>query len=462
MNENGTKVKNYPSNYEAEKSLLCCMMIDGEVMSSVFDANPNIFFNERNRNIFNAAVALYADNKEVKLLTLYDYLERNKKSDVDILDYLTEINNYEPGGSNYKEPLEILKRDMLLRRVISTCNEVLEDAYFSLDAEATIATATRKITEIDKDADKATLEHISKSGDEFLKRLNERMINPKGTSGFKTHFRRFDHITNGLQKSDLIILAARPSVGKTSFAWNIVSNHIKHGDLANVVAVFSLEMPGVQLVQRVFSTLSDIEMGHLSGGTINQAGGNAEDNLWAIQRKLEKTNIFIDGSSKQTPQSINAKCAKLKAQKGRIDLVIIDYLQLMDLDKRDSRQNESTAVQVGKMSKSLKILARELDCPVIALSQMSRGIEGRDDKIPKLSDLRDSGAIEQDADIVMFLSREDEAEKSHAFYNVILDIAKHRNGSLAEVRFKWEGSRVKFEESDNQTIVRSFNKEKRK
>jgi replicative DNA helicase len=454
--EQQKNIKIYPNNFEAEKSVLCCIMIDGQAASDILSFSENCFYNERNRRVFLAAKSLHTTGRPVDMVTLYDELENTKKSDIDMLDYLSEVNAYLPSAANFKEYISILVRDMLMRALITACNEIIEEAYFADDAAKILNYAAHKINEIDQgfQRERGNLEHIHKAADEFFEKLNALSVNKASSRGLLTYFNKFDRITNGLQKGDLIILAARPSVGKTSFALNIVANQIENDKSDKVIAIFSLEMPAVQLAQRIFSMLSDASMKNLSSATLADSQLRS---VWDIKSKMANFKIYVDDGSYQTPTDINTKLNKLRVKEGRIDLVIIDYLQLMDSDRAKNRRNDaSKATEVGEISKALKIMAREMNCPVIALSQMSRGIESRDDKMPKLSDLRESGAIEQDADIVMFLSLENEEQRARPEYNVILDIVKHRNGEKGELRYDWHGTHVKFLEAENQNINREL------
>lgn len=461
MTENTQEIKKakiYPNNFEAEKSLLCCMLIDGDAAVDILpQIEEDSFYNERHKRIYRAAHSLYLKNVPIDIITVNDQLEKDKNTDLSMMSYLGELSSYLPSAANFLEYVKILNRDLVLRKLITACNGVIEQAYYSEDETATLAAAEKAIFDIGAGRQQGSLEHVSKASNDLIARI-DMMCRDKGSfRGLMTHFPIFDKLTNGLQNGDLIILAARPSVGKTSFALNIVANLVANKDNSKVVAIFSLEMPAVQLAQRLISTAGGITMDSLSRGSLT---GQELDNLWPMHAGLSQSKIYIDETAMQTPNNILNRCRRLAIKEKRIDLVIVDYLQLMASD--DSRKrSDSKNSEVSDISRLMKLLAREMNCPVIVLSQMSRGIENRDSKIPKLSDLRESGAIEQDADIVMFLSREDENEKSKPEYNVILDVMKHRNGSLGEIRYVWQGENVRFTESKDQYINREIEVKKK-
>ena len=244
----------------------------------------------------------------------------------------------------------------------------------------------------------------------------------------------------------MIILSARPSVGKTAFALNIVANIVKRPE-KKVIAFYSLEMPAVQIAQRILSNLASVDMQELSSGELI---GTSHRSLWEMTKTLSDSRVFINDSSMISPKDILTQCRRLTGASrdfNKIDLIVVDYLGLMTKD--DRRRSDNRQQEISDMSRYMKIIAKEMNCPVILLCQMSRMIENRDDKTPQLSDLRESGAIEQDADIVLFLSREDEKDKENS--PILLDIAKHRNGKLDRIRLNWIGKYIRFVESENQS-----------
>ncbi|MDR3186171.1 MAG: replicative DNA helicase [Christensenellaceae bacterium] len=462
IKSNKPAIKIFPNNIEAEKSLLCCILIDGNAQSDIISSlREDHFYSDRNKKIFRAIKALCNQSAAIDIITVNDYIEHSKESDIEFLGYLAEIAGYLPSGINYTEYYNILTRDMLLREIISACNKTVEEAYYSTEPLKLINKATQALFSIAELEQRGGLTHISKSLNLLFERIQLLMRNKDGLRGLPTGYPVLDKTTNGLQNGDLIILAARPSVGKTSFALNIVANIATYQNNTlsapsdktvvdnKVIAVFSLEMPGIQLAQRLICAVGEYDMYDISSGSIQSSkiGG-----MWETFIKFHDSNVYIDDSSVQTPGEIMSKCQKLRSQEGTIDLVVIDYLQLMEMDHEKKNRGDYNKVNaVADISRMLKVLARDLNCPVIVLSQMSRGIEMRGEKdkappTPKLSDLRDSGAIEQDADIVLFLTRENDEDKSKKNFNIILTIAKHRNGELKEINYDWQGQYVRFKE----------------
>jgi len=451
-------VKVYPNNYEAEQSVLGCILIDGTVAGDLIPVlEPDIFFSDRHRKIFDACRKLFDANKPIDAITVNDQIEEDRNTDLSMLDYLVELTDRFPSAANYKEYVEILRRDKMHRSIIRVCNETIELAYANKDYKQTLEFIEKGIYELSSTTRRSELIHISEASGQVVARVDALCRDKNSFRGVMTGFKKFDFITNGLQKGNLIILAARPSVGKTSFALNLVANVATTTNPGAVIALFSLEMPAVQLAQRVLCDIGSIPMNSLSRGT---AQDREQESLISAHSKISESKVYIDDTSTVKPGEILSKCRRLYAAEKRIDLIVIDYLQLMASDKE--RRNDSKQNEISEISRMMKILAKEMNCPVLALSQMSRGIESRDDKTPKLSDLRESGAIEQDADIVMFLSRENENEKSNGNYTVFLDLAKHRNGELAAIRFNWEGQYVRFTQSEDQGINRELQQQQNK
>ena len=456
MSDNEVKKtpRQYPNNFEAEQYVLCCFLIDGTVVQDhVKDVSEDYFYSPRHKAICRAIMQLADKGSVVNVVTVNDRLSKDKSGDINTLEYLTELAEITPGAVNITDYIRILERDMIMRKLIEIGNSITEDAYSSDDASASVTRAEQMIYSLsNKTNSKGQLEHIADASRRFLARLELLASNPDALKGLETGYPRLDRVTNGLQPNSLIILAARPSVGKTAFVLNIIANIIRQKK-DKVIAMFSLEMPSEQLVQRILATNTDVGMHEYSTGQIDE---ESMQEVWSAHTELGASNVFVESVSMQTPGNIASRCRQLKAGEGggRLDLVVIDYLQLMANDKDKERRSSTRQTDVSDISRMLKIMAMELECPVIALSQMSRSIEGRtgDDKQPRLSDLRESGAIEQDADMVMFLSRENDAEKIRESSNIILDIAKHRNGELKKIRYVFEGPHVRFTESDDQSF----------
>ena len=439
------QLKVFPNSYEAEQCVLCCLLIDGNIAGEYLTKiAPEAFYNKLNRKIFDTMLEVDKAQLSVDVITVNDFLE--KKGEPDSLTYLTEIASLLPSGANCQQYVKIITRDMILREVITRCNAIIEDAYNSTDEEVTLRNAEKQIFDISNKLTSSALVHISSPAANLIDRMDAMAKDKNAFRGVLTGFPRLDKLTNGLQKGDLIILAARPSVGKTAFALNIVANIAKRTGEKRVIAIYSLEMPATQIAQRMLSNMASVNMNELNTGELI---GSSHKNLWEMTKILSDSRIFINDSSVITPKDILNQCRKLCCSgKGftSLDLVVIDYLGLMD--NGDKRREQNRQQDVSDMSRMMKIAAKELNCPVLLLSQMSRGIESRQDKTPVLSDLRESGAIEQDADIVMFLSREIENDKESP---ILLNVAKHRNGELDQIRFDWAGAYMRFTESENQS-----------
>ncbi len=450
--ENKVAYKRYPSNHEAEQYVLCCILIDGDVAATIIpEMDENFFYNKTHKNIFTTMKKLQGKNVTIDVITVYDQMVKDNNADVDILKYLSDLSQVTPSAVNYRDFFNILHRDMVMRELIRIGNLIAEDAYKSDDEEASLRQAETLIYDIGTKGIAAGqgLEHVQRPGERYIDRLLKLRKDANSVKGLKTYYEIFDKTTNGLQPGALIILAARPSVGKTAFALNLVANLVRNGNTKATVAMFCLEMSREDLVQRLLAINTDVSMGALSSARISDED---YDRLWEAHVAESDCNIYLDYNSGATPGYIASQCRRLRSvsPSKKLDLVIIDYLQLMGNDR--SNRNSSRQNDVSEISRSLKNMAMDLGCPVIALSQMSRSIEERDDKSPKLSDLRESGAIEQDADMVLFLSRENEEDKTAALSNMIIDIAKHRNGELKKIRYVFEGAHVRFKESPNQNV----------
>ncbi len=446
-NESLKKVKTFPSNLEAEQSLLCCILIDGNVAGSVIPIlAQEAFYNAKNRKIFAAMKELSSNDSAIDIITVNDQLSRMRQADENTLEYLTDLVNMLPSGANYRQYYNIIRRDYILRSIIERCNSIIEKAYSGEDDKVVLDFAEKLIFDISKNERYQDLTHISEPATAVIDRLNEIAKDKNAFRGLMTGLPLFDKLTNGLQKGDLIILAARPSVGKTAFALNIASNISKSADALKTILIFSLEMPAIQLTQRMLCNISNVTMDEVNKGELI---GDGKTQLWKAVRSVSNTKIYINDSSIITPENIMSQCRRMASSKekniDKIDLIIVDYLQLMSSGKNN---HDNRQVEVSDISRNMKIIAKELQCPLILLSQMSRGIESREEKTPLLSDLRESGAIEQDADIVMFLSREDEKDKKNS--PVILNVAKHRNGDLGFIRLVWDGAHQRFTEHSDQ------------
>ena len=464
--ENVAKIM--PNNLEAEQSVLCAAMIDNEAsVNIVASLKPEDFYSQAHKQIFEAMVNLYAHNKPIDFVMLTDALQSSGKlAGIGGIAYLTSLTNVLPSAAYYKSYVDVVKKNSVLRQIIEAGNKMAVESYKSNSEVDALGKAEKLLFDIAEKGQTSSLESLTESLTDVMENFEEIHKSGGKTQGVKTGFYQLDKITNGFQKSDLILLAARPSVGKTSLAMNIVTNAAL-GSGARC-AVFSLEMSKQQLAQRMLCSVAHVNMTKARDGELTEADWTK---LWKAHEQLSKCKIYVDDSSLNTPSQILSKCRKLKREKG-LDLIMIDYLQLMKSDsKQDNRQAE-----ISEISRNMKILAKEMNVPLLVLSQMSRSIEQRANKMPVLSDLRESGAIEQDADIVMFIHRPDLDEKRDASenagkksednkpkdYTVQLIIAKHRNGELGNVPLAWVGSRVSFvnleRDANEQSIVDAYEK----
>lgn len=437
-----------PQNIEAEQAVLCAMLIDKEAIARVTEAlNGDDFYREAHRVIFNVMTELYGKNEAVDLITVTDALKRdNKLEDVGGIAYVTALANAVPTAANVKYHADIVAEKSVLRQLVRVSTEIAAMGY-DADEEVNVLIdkAESRILEISNRKKKSDFTPISDVLMESVQGIEKLLNNKGGLTGLPTGFVDLDKLTSGLHPSDFIILAARPSMGKTAFALNVVQNvalraHKKIGGSPRSVAFFSLEMSKEQLVNRMLCAEANIDSQRLR---IGEMADKDWDSLWGACDSMSKAKIFIDDTPGITAMEMRSRARRLKAEHG-LDLIVVDYLQLM---QGSGRRNVSGDRQqeVSEISRSLKALARELDVPVIALSQLSRGVEARQVKRPMLSDLRESGSLEQDADIVAFLYREDYYNPETENKNITeLIIAKHRNGPVDTVNLFFHKQFTKF------------------
>ncbi|MBQ7235553.1 MAG: replicative DNA helicase [Clostridia bacterium] len=443
QNEQMKLMGDMPHSLEAEQALLGCLLLDTRIQVEVAAfLKEEDFYAESHKYIFSAMESIIKKNQPVDLVTLTDALEKQGALEqAGGITYIAELTNVMPSSANYQRYLDIVTRDSLLRKLIKGSAEIIGECKTSVDKATALSFAEKTVYDISNEADTSEIIKISKVVDDVVQNIEELASGKKELQGIRTGFRGLDGLLNGLHKSDLMILAARPAVGKTSFAMNIVENVAMQGYSC---AVFSLEMGKEQITERLLCSIAGVSMGNTKRGKVEQK----EWIKFARARELLlNAKIFIDDSAVIRPRELISKCRRLKSRFG-LDFVMVDYMQLMTPDKTrssDSRQNEITEI-----SRSLKILAKELNVPVLALSQLSRAVETRKGR-PQLSDLRESGAIEQDADIVMFIHRPDKnaTEKEIADGKVIPNVAeilieKHRSGPTGMVKLYFKGECTKF------------------
>ncbi len=421
-----------PQNIEAEQAVLGAMLLSRQAISTADDILvSDDFYRESHRQIFLAMRDLFYDNEQVDLITLSDRLQKKGLLESIGISYMSALDHMVPTAANIEYHAKIVREKSLLRRLIDAATDIAASAYEEAsDADFIVDDAERRILGVALKRGAADFSTMKESLMIAFGNIEKLYDSPDLITGLSTGFRDLDELTSGLQKSDLILVAARPSMGKTAFTLNIATNAAAKG---KAVAFFSLEMSKEQLVQRMLCAESKIDSQVLRNGKLSDDEWNE---LITSVDKLSRYPVYIDDTPGITVGEMRAKARRLK-NKGNLDLIIIDYLQLMQgrgNKSGDNRQNE-----ISEISRSLKSLARELQVPVIALSQLSRSVEARQVKRPMLSDLRESGSLEQDADIVMFLYREDYYNQDTEEKNITeVIIAKHRNGPIGSVKLYFQ------------------------
>lgn len=435
-----TETRVPPQDLDAERALLGAIMLKPNAMYDIADmVNPESFYAAKHGDIFEAMLALFNKGEPIDLVTLSGKLESQKKLEpIGGRGYLSELANAAPAATNALHYAQVIKAKHIHRDLIQAAEHIGELGYRE-DAEVDklLDEAQSTIFQI---ANTSTLQKFVSIGDELKeawKRLEALQENTDELRGIHTGFRDLDNLLAGFQKSDLIILAARPSMGKTSLALDIArQTAIKHD---NAVGIFSLEMSSQQLTDRMLAAEAKVNSWRLRTGKLSS--DQEYEQLRNGMDRLSSAPIYIDDKAERTVLQMRSIARRLKAEKG-LSLVIVDYLQL--IVPGVTRQSESMVQQVTEISRSLKGMARELDVPVLALSQLSRAVEQRRDH-PRLSDLRDSGSIEQDADVVMFIHREDKMREDSDRPNMAdIMVEKHRNGPVGRVELFFDDEKASF------------------
>lgn len=430
-----------PQSLEAEESLLSAILIENDTLLDIIEIlSPEDFYRSAHQKIFSAAIDLFAKNEPVDLVTLTNKLrESGHLEAIGGATYLAALVDEVPMAANAQHYAKIVHDKACLRRLIEKANDITKQCFEDRgNVDEILDFAESAIFEISENKIKPAFYPLSKIIEENIDTLEERQGNKSLITGIATGFNDLDSLTSGLQKSDLIILAGRPSMGKTAFALNIARNVA--ADTHTPVAVFSLEMAKEQLSMRMLCSEARIDSGRLRSGFFSKDDWYKLTNAAGL---LAEAPIFIDDSPDISAMDIRAKSRRLKMDKD-IGLIIIDYLQLMKTRGTAERRD----LEISEISRSLKILAKELDLPVVALSQLNRKLEERSDKRPLLSDLRESGALEQDADVVAFIYRDevyhrDENNPNRGTAEILLK--KQRNGPTGEVKLKFFDSYTRFE-----------------
>ena len=434
-----------PHSIEAESSVLGGLLLDNGAWDRVSDAlTDGDFYRYEHRLVFAAIGALINASKPADVITVYEQLQSlGKAEEIGGLTYLNSLAQYVPSAGNIRRYAEIVRERSILRKLVTASDEIATNAFNpkGRPVAAILDESEQKIFNIGEEGSrmKQGFQSMDTLVVTLLDRVQEMADNPNDVTGVPTGFYDLDRMTAGFQAGDLIVLAARPSMGKTALAINIAEHVALNEGLP--VAVFSMEMGAAQLAVRIVGSIGRIDQGHLRTGKLT-------DDEWprlteAIE-KLRTISLHIDETAGLTSSELRASARRLSRQCGKLGLIVVDYLQLMSGSSNDG---ENRATELGEISRGLKMLAKELQCPVIALSQLNRSVEQRPDKRPMMSDLRESGAIEQDADIIMFIYRDDyytkEASKEPGVAEII--IAKQRNGPTGVVKLAFLKPITKFE-----------------
>ncbi|MDP9995390.1 replicative DNA helicase [Variovorax boronicumulans] len=433
-----------PHSIEAESSVLGGLLLDNGAWDRMGDLLvDDDFYRHEHKLIYAAIGGLINASKAADVITVFERLQSlGKADDIGGLVYLNSLAQYVPSASNIRRYAEIVRERSILRKLVSASDEIATNAFNpqGKPVDKILDEAEQKIFNIGEEGSrmKQGFQSMDALVVELLDRVTEMAENPNDITGVRTGFHDFDKMTSGLQPGDMIVLAARPSMGKTSLAINIAEHVALNEGLP--VAVFSMEMGASQLAVRIVGSIGRIDQGHLRTGKLS-------DEEWprlteAIE-KLRTVSLHIDETPGLSTSELRANARRLARQYGRLGLIVVDYLQLMSTS---TSGDENRATAVGEISRGLKMLAKELKCPVIALSQLSRGVESRTDKRPMMSDLRESGAIEQDADIIMFIYRDDYYDKNSKEPGVAeVIISKHRNGPTGTIKLAFLKPITKFE-----------------
>ncbi|MCT6924268.1 MULTISPECIES: replicative DNA helicase [Bacillales] len=428
-----------PHNHEAEQSVIGAIFLEPQALITASEILiPEDFYRRAHQIIFQTMLTLSDQGKAIDVVTVTEELSVKKElEDVGGLSYISELANAVPTAANIAHYAKIVEEKALLRRLISVATKIVQDGYTREDeVEALLSEAEKKMMEVANRKNAGDFKHVKDVLVDTFDNIEKLQSRQGDVTGIPTGFRDLDNITAGFQRNDLIIVAARPSVGKTAFALNVAQSVAVQA--RENVAIFSLEMGADQLVMRMLCAEGNIDAQALRTGALS-----AEDwgKLTMAMGSLSSSGIFIDDTPGVRINEIRAKCRRL-AQEHGLGMILIDYLQLI---QGSGRPGENRQQEVSEISRSLKGLARELKVPVIALSQLSRGVEQRQDKRPMMSDLRESGSIEQDADIVAFLYRDDYYDRESESKNMIeIIIAKQRNGPTGTVTLAFKKEFNKF------------------
>ncbi len=431
-----------PNNVDAEAAVLGSIIIDVRAADTLIpQLEADDFYLAQNRTIFLAMKSLQERSVTIDTVSVADCLDlQGKLDEVGSISYLGELAQVTPSAANAEYYLSILKRESLKRKVIYAGNDIVKYAYDNQEGKDALENAEKHIYKLAEQSTQKALVQVGGAVADAVNAIQDAQVGNVQKNVIQTGFAQFDTKTRGLKPGELVLIAARPSVGKTAFALNIAANVCLNS--AKNVAIFSLEMPAELLAKRMLAYVSKVSITKMDrkGGMSSKDVGQ----LYKAYSAMLTAPLYIDDYSLNSPSDILSKCRRLKRESG-LDLIIIDYLQLMS---SGARSVESRQVEVSDMSRKMKIYAKELDCPIILLSQMSREVEKRDGHTPVLADLRESGSIEQDADIVAFLHNPSRYNPALPPNEVILDVKKNRNGPVGEIKLEWEGETTSFREKE--------------
>ncbi|AIR11409.1 replicative DNA helicase [Ligilactobacillus salivarius] len=440
-----------PQNIEAEQAVLGAIFLNTDALADAMEyVEADDFYRRAHQILFQAMVDLNNDGEAIDVLTVQNYLTTNNQlDDVGGVAYIAELATSVPTAANAGYYAKIVEKKSMLRRLISTATNIITQANNGDDdVPSLLDSAERQIMDVSERRNRSGFREIKDVLNETLSDIDRLSQQSEDITGLPTGYREFDKMTAGLQPDNLIILAARPAVGKTAFALNIAQNVATSTDTS--VAIFSLEMSAESLVNRMLCAEGSINANHLRTGQLDEGEWQ---NLIVAMGALSNTSIFIDDTPGIKMAEIRAKCRRLAKEKGNLGLVVIDYLQLIEGSNKESRQQE-----VSEISRQLKKLAKELSVPILALSQLSRGVEQRQDKRPVLSDIRESGSIEQDADIVAFLYRDDYYERGESKSEEDGDDQDSLNQDVGEVELIIEKNRAGARGTVKLLFIKSYNK----
>lgn len=448
------RIKEPPKSAEAEQAVIGAVLLDPNQWPAIAERiNSSDFFYENNRVIFQAMQDLSNTNSPIDIRTVAERLRSKEELETaGGLDYLQKLGMETPSADNAQAYAAIISEQSIRRRLIAAAGTIANSAYFpeGRGAREVLDTAESTIFSISKDLEKNTssgLLPIEQTLADTLSHLQKLSELDSSITGLSTGLTELDNKTAGLQRGDLIIIGGRPSMGKTAFSLNLAQNVALSSKLP--VAIFSLEMPARSLMMRMISSLGKIPSDDLRRG--NFKVGNTVARFQNTVRLLNDTKIFIDDTSGISITELRARCRRLEKEEGQLGLILIDYLQLMQIPDGENR-----ATQIGDLSRGLKLLAKELDVPVVVLSQLNRGLENRTDKRPIMSDLRESGAIEQDADVIMFVYRHWVYDKGADPTTAEIIIGKQRNGPIGDIPLRFIGEYSLFTDAIPQAIPMDY------